>query len=160
MKKSSGFFVLMLCYLPVLAVQWLAANVTIHTLTPWYADLIKASWNPPSWVFGPVWTLLYIIMTISVWLIYRDNKHPKKHGVAYTLFFVQLTLNGLWSYLFFGWHYVGLALLDLALLFILVGFMMVYFFRLRKSAGYLLLPYFLWSGYALTLNAAIWWLNG
>ena len=160
MQKSSGFFSFFLWYLPVLAVQSLAARVTIHTLTPWYSSLIKASWNPPSWLFGPVWTVLYILMTISVWLVCRDRKHTHKHSFAYTLFFLQLVLNGLWSYLFFAWHHIGLALLDLGVLFILVGFMAIYFFRIKKSAGYLLLPYFLWLGYALTLNAAIWWLNG
>ncbi len=160
MKKQASLLSLVVWYLPVLVVQLVSARITVGGLNPWYQSLIKAAWNPPAWLFGPVWTLLYILMTIAVWLIYRDTNKKSKHAVAYILFFSQLALNGLWSLLFFKLHSPGWALLDLGFLLILVFVMTLYFYRIRPLAGLLLLPYVLWSSYALTLNAAIWWLNG
>ena len=150
---------LILWYLLVLSVQIASALATTPSIYPWYASLEKASWNPPGWVFGPVWTLLYIMMAVSVWLISQTKTTRIKHAFSYTLFVVQLFLNGLWSFLFFKFHQVGWALLDLGLLIFFIAVMGHVFFRMRKAAGLLLLPYLFWCIYAFTLNAAIWWLN-
>ncbi len=146
-------------YLPVLAVQITSAIITTQSIYPWYSQLEKAFWNPPAWLFGPVWTLLYIMMTVSVWLIYQTKTERAKQVISYTLFIIQLFLNGLWSFLFFKLHKVGWALLDLGLLIFFIAVMGHVFFRIRKVAGLLLLPYLFWCIYAFTLNAAIWWLN-
>lgn len=158
-KKNTGAISLILWYLPVALVQFISARVTVNTINPWYKNLNKACWNPPSWVFGPTWTVLYIMMAVAVWVVYQAEVKPSKHRLAYSLFFIQLIVNGLWSILFFGLHSPGWALLDLTLLVFLVAVTAIIFFRVRRLAGLLLLPYLLWSIYALSLNAAIWWLN-
>ncbi len=98
-------------------------------------------------------------MTIAVWMVYHAPTKHQLHRLGYSLFFAQLLANGLWSILFFGLHLPGWALLDLAILLILVTLTATTFYRMRKTAGLLLLPYLAWSLYAFTLNAAIWWLN-
>ncbi|QVL57929.1 MAG: tryptophan-rich sensory protein [Simkaniaceae bacterium] len=159
MKKNTGILSLILWYLPVALVQLVSARVTVSSINPWYKSLNKAYWNPPAWFFGPTWAVLYIMMAIAVWIVYRTKSKLGKHWLAYSLFFTQLIANGLWSFLFFGLHSPGWALLDLTLLIILVAITSTFFFRIRRIAGFLLLPYLLWSIYALSLNIAIWWLN-
>ncbi len=142
-------------YFPVLVVQLISSRVTISNIDPWYRELQKPFWNPPDGVFAPVWTLLYLMMGAAVWLVYWSKGTWK----AYILFFTQLFLNGLWSVLFFGFHAPGWALLDLGLLVGILAWNLVVFARIRPLAGWLLLPYLLWTVYAITLNMAIWWLN-
>ncbi len=154
-----GAFSLILWYLPVALVQFISAHITISSLNPWYQTLQKGIGTPPSWVFGPTWTILYIMMTVAVWMVYRAETTRAKHAFAYVLFFTQLFANSLWSFLFFGFHLPGWALIDLGLLILLILLTTVCFFHIRKLAGFLLLPYLLWSAYAFYLNAAIWWLN-
>ncbi|MCI5051823.1 MAG: tryptophan-rich sensory protein [Simkaniaceae bacterium] len=155
MEKHRGLPYLILWYLPVVFVQWISSRVTFTSLKPWYQGLQKAAWTPPGWVFGPVWTALYILMAISVWLVFR-KRAPMG---AYILFFVQLFFNGLWSWLFFGMHQPGMACINIVILLVLIGIMTVWYYRLDRVAGILQVPYFLWTAYASTLNFAIWWLN-
>jgi translocator protein len=123
----------------------------------WFAELAKPTWNPPSWVFGPVWTTLYILMGVAAWLVWRRGG-PIARG-ALTLFVVQLVFNAAWSWLFFGLQSPGLAFLDIILLWLLIIVTTVAFWRVRMAAGVLLLPYLAWVTFATALNFAIWRMN-
>ncbi|MCX2979989.1 tryptophan-rich sensory protein [Halieaceae bacterium IMCC14734] len=123
-----------------------------------YADLVQPAWAPPAWVFGPMWTLLYAMMAISAWLVWRSGG-LRYHRFAFSLFFAQLILNGLWSWLFFAWHLGALAFLDIVLLWLLIAATIVCFWRVRPVAGGLLVPYLLWVSFAAALNFSLWQLN-
>ena len=159
MKSKKSFTSLILWYLPVLCVQFISGRITIGSIGSWYINLNKGSWTPPAWVFGPAWTLLYILMTLSVWMIYCTKTTKSQHRIAYFLFFFQLIANALWSFLFFKLHLPGWALIDLGILILLIVLTSMYFLRIRRIAALLLLPYLVWTMYAFSLNAAIWWLN-
>jgi len=124
----------------------------------WYATIAKPAWTPPGWVFGPVWTLLYIGMAVSAWLVWlkggwRGNRFPLVVYVA------QLAFNAAWSWLFFGERLIGLALADIVVLWLLIVVALVLFWQRRTLAGTLMLPYALWVGFASALNFQIWRLN-
>ncbi len=124
----------------------------------WYARLKKPSWNPPGWVFAPVWTALYLMMAAAAWLVWH------KEGVAtaivpLSVFVLQLVLNALWSWLFFGRHEPGAALIDLVTLWIAIAVTILLFWRRDALAGALLLPYLVWVTFAGVLNATVWRLN-
>ena len=144
-----------------LAITFIASAIgAVATLQagPFYIQLVRPDWAPPAWIFGPVWTALYVIMGIAAWLVWRtDGFRPAK--VALTLFFIQLALNASWSWLFFGWHRGALAFLDTLLLWLLIVAMLVAFWRIRPVAGVLLIPYLLWVSFASVLNYFIWQLN-
>jgi tryptophan-rich sensory protein len=123
-----------------------------------YQQLAQPSWAPPSPVFGPVWSVLYALMGIAAWLAWREGGWHRQRGVL-TLFVIQLALNALWSWLFFGWHRGALALADIVLLWLLIVATVIGFWRLRPLAGALLLPYLCWVSFASALNFAVWHLN-
>ena len=118
----------------------------------------RPEWAPPSSVFGPVWTVLYALMGIAAWLVWRERHTPGSRR-ALLLFGAQLVLNTLWSWLFFAWHQGGLAFLDIVVLWLLIVLTIVAFWRIRPLAGALLLPYLAWVTYAAALNLAVWRLN-
>ena len=132
-----------------------AGSVTADTF---YAQLALPAWAPPAWVFGPVWTTLYAIMGIAAWLVWRARGFGRALS-ALLLYLLQLGVNVLWSWLFFHWHLGLLALADILLLLTLVLATMIAFWRIHAPAGWLLVPYFLWVGFASALNYAIWQLN-
>lgn len=119
-----------------------------------YAELVQPSWAPPASVFGPVWSILYIMMAFSVWLVWCQRK-----TLAVRLFVIQLILNGLWSWLFFAWHLGGYAFLDILCLWGCLVATIFTFWRAKKIAALLLLPYFCWVSFAAFLNYSIWQLN-
>jgi translocator protein len=123
----------------------------------WYAALEKPPWNPPSWVFGPVWTVLYILMGVAAWLVWDRYRGAAK--VALGVFVVQVIFNALWSYFFFGAQAPGLAFGWIVLLWLLIVATLVLFWRARTVAGVLLLPYLAWVSFATVLNFALWQLN-
>jgi translocator protein len=126
----------------------------------WFAALRKPAFNPPGWVFGPVWAVLYASMAVALWLMRRARDiAPALRTRATTLFAVQFALNLLWSPLFFGLRSPGLATLDICLLWIVLFMTLRTFGRVRPLAGWLLLPYLLWVSFALVLNGTIWWIN-
>jgi tryptophan-rich sensory protein len=136
----------------------IGSSVTLPQIDGWYVGLAKPSFTPPNWVFGPVWTLIYLTMAIAGWLIwYRYGLSEAR--VALSLFAVQLVLNVLWSVLFFGLQRPGIALVDIVLLWLAILATLAAFLRLRPAAGWLLVPYLLWVSYAVALNAAIVQLN-
>lgn len=123
-----------------------------------YQQLVQPSWAPPSSVFGPVWSLLYALMAIAAWLVWREGGWRRQRGVL-ALFVLQLAVNALWSWLFFGWHRGALAFADVVLLWLLIGATARGFWRVRVLAGALLLPYLGWVSFAAALNFAVWHLN-
>lgn len=124
--------------------------------TTWYATLQKPAINPPNWVFAPVWTLLYIAMSVAIWRV-----HSKQHYFSFemALWLMQLVLNGLWSWLFFGLHRPDLALIDIVALLIILLTTIYAFARIDRPAAWLLLPYMVWVGFASVLNLRLWQLN-
>ena len=123
-----------------------------------YQHLTQPSWAPPGSVFGPVWSVLYALMGIAAWLVWREDGWRRQRGVL-TLFLIQLAANALWSWLFFGWHRGALAFADILLLWLLIVATVVGFWRVRPLAGALLLPYLCWVSFAAALNFAVWQLN-
>ena len=125
---------------------------------PFYTQLARPDWAPPSFLFGPVWTVLYALMGIAAWLVWRVGGFRAAKS-ALTLFLVQLALNALWSWLFFGWHRGALAFADILVLWTLIVATSVAFWRIKPLAGVLLVPYLLWVSFASALNYAVWKLN-
>ncbi|MEO7152084.1 MAG: TspO/MBR family protein [Burkholderiaceae bacterium] len=123
-----------------------------------YAFLSQPSWAPPAWLFGPVWTVLYGLMAIAAWLVWRERGFRGASG-ALTLFIAQLALNALWTWIFFAWHRGALALLEIVVLWLLVAATMVAFWRWHRLAAALLLPYLAWVGFATALTYSLWRMN-
>jgi translocator protein len=125
---------------------------------PFYAQLAKPSWAPPAGVFGPVWTLLYALMAIAAWQVWRQGGLRKQRR-ALTLYLIQLGMNALWSWLFFGWHLGRAAFVDVVLLWVAVAATLLAFWRASRVAAALLVPYLLWISFAAVLNYTVWQLN-
>jgi tryptophan-rich sensory protein len=123
-----------------------------------YTQLVRPAWAPPPSIFGPVWTILYVLMGLAAWLVWRVGGFRAARA-ALTLFLVQLALNALWSWLFFGWQRGGLALADILVLWALIAATLIAFWRVRPLAGALLVPYLLWVSFATALNYSVWQLN-
>ena len=123
---------------------------------PWYAALEKPAWTPPSWLFGPVWTVLYVMIAVAGWLVWQRESRV---GTPLVLWGAQLALNGVWSWLFFGLERPGLAALDIVVLLVLIATTALAFMRVSRVAALLLVPYLAWVGFATALNIAIWRLN-
>ena len=124
----------------------------------WYAQLRKPSWNPPGWIFGPVWTALYTMMAIAAWLVWRRGGFAAQR-LPLGLFFLQLLFNALWSPLFFGLHHPALAFADILLLWLALLATLPTFWQRSLVAGTLLIPYLAWVSFAAMLNFALWRLN-
>jgi tryptophan-rich sensory protein len=131
----------------------------MDSVSTWYADLSKPSFNPPDWAFGVVWPILYVMMGISVFLIWNKGIGNNQAKVALGMFVFQLVLNGLWTPIFFGLHMMSLALTEIILLWIAILMTIIAFWRISKAATYLLIPYILWVSFAIALNASLWHLN-
>lgn len=124
----------------------------------WYAGLDRPDWNPPDWVFPPVWSLLYIFMGVSAWLVWRKLGFARAWP-ALAIFLVQLTLNAAWSWIFFGLHLPAAAFLEIVVLWFAILLTVVTFWRASRAAGLLLLPYLAWVSFAAVLNWKLWRLN-
>jgi len=124
----------------------------------WYAALEKPAWTPPSAVFAPVWTLLYVLMAVAAWLVWRRAGFSGA-GLALGLFIAQLVLNALWSYLFFGAQRIDLAFLEVVLLWVVILIVAWQFWREVRFAGILMLPYLAWVAFASYLNLTLWRMN-
>jgi tryptophan-rich sensory protein len=136
-----------------------ATPFTISAIPSWYVHLTKPSFSPPNWVFGPVWTLLYLLMGISFYLIWKHGFKKTKVKTAAAFFGVQLGLNFAWSVFFFGLHSPLLGLIDIGALLIFIILTMKSFWPISKTAFYLLVPYLLWVSFATLLNTTILFLN-
>jgi tryptophan-rich sensory protein len=142
--------------LATLAVGAVASIFTAPNIAGWYAGLVKPSFNPPNWVFAPVWTALYIAMAVAAWRVWRITGWRSGALRLYTL---QLTLNFFWSVIFFKAHLIRVAMADLVALFIVVAVTGLVFWRTERTAGLLFIPYLAWTGFALALNYDLWVLN-
>jgi translocator protein len=141
------------------AVTFLAAGSGARYMPgEWYAQLSKPTWNPPSWIFAPVWTLLYICMAVAAWLVWRRNGLLAA-ATPLAVFLVQLSLNSLWTWFFFGLQRPGLAFADIVALWMAIVTTLVLFWRVSTAAGALFLPYLAWVSFAAVLNFTLWRMN-
>jgi translocator protein len=150
-----NFLVLAAFVAGCLAVGSLGGFITMKPVLEWYPSLVKPSWTPPSWLFGPVWTLLYIMMAVAAWLVWRAGESR----TALILFFAQLALNLAWSFLFFGARSPGLGLIEIVFLWLAVAATIFAFAFRSRVAAFLMVPYLVWVSFAAALNAAIFMLN-
>jgi tryptophan-rich sensory protein len=152
-KQVSG----LLAWLGVTAIAAATGAAASVSAGAFYAQLVLPAWAPPGWIFGPVWSLLYLLMGIAAWLVWRVGGAVARGALL--LFLAQLVANALWSWLFFGWHRGALAFADILLLWVLIAANLVGFYRVRPLAGWLLAPYLLWVSFAMALNFSVWQLN-
>lgn len=124
----------------------------------WYASLKTPTWNPPGWVFGPVWTTLYTMMAVAAWLVWRQGGFAARRGPLLA-FLAQLALNAAWTPLFFGLHQLGVAFAEILVLWLAIAWTIAAFWRVHRVAAWLLVPYLAWVGFAAVLNGALWRLN-
>ena len=157
MKKSQILKLIVSLALP-LATGSIAGFFTAAGTSGWLHTLNSPSFRPPNWIFGPVWTVLYLVMGFSLFLIWKQ-KASKQRNLAITIFFVQLALNFLWSFIFFYFHMIGTALIEIILLWISIVTMIVLFYKIKSMAAYINIPYLLWVTFATLLNASYYFLN-
>ena len=151
-KPKSNFLLLVVCVAISQGSGILGSLVTIQAISGWYQTLVKPSFNPPNWIFGPVWTILYFLMGISLYMVWIRKGNLK-------WFWVQLILNSLWSFLFFGLKSPGMALIEIILLWVAIILTIKSFMKVYRTAAYLLYPYLAWVTFATILNFSIWILN-
>jgi len=132
---------------------------TTSAINNWYIYLNKPDFNPPSWIFGPVWIILYTLMGISLYLVWTKKFKKTKIKQAVYLFLLQLIFNSIWPIIFFGLKNLGLAFLIIIILWLTIAYLIKIFYEIDKKAAYLLIPYILWVSFALSLNYFIWQLN-
>lgn len=145
---------------------WLAASFVTGALGAiasasagvFYGELSRPSWAPPAWLFGPVWSVLYVLMGISAWLVWREHGF-RGAATALKLFVAQLFANALWTWIFFVWHLGALSLAEIVALWLLIAGTIVAFWRLHRLAALLLVPYLAWVSFATALTASLWRLN-
>lgn len=136
----------------------IAGLFTADAVPEWYETLNKPSFSPPNWLFGPVWTTLYLLLGISLFLIWKQSK-SKKRDQAVLVFFIQLALNFGWSFIFFYFNRIGLALIEIVLLWTSILVMLILFYKIKPLAAYINIPYLLWVTFATILNAGYFILN-
>ena len=150
-KYLSLFFILLITFIA----SAIGGFTTASFKEPWYSEIILPSFNPPSWVFGPVWTTLYVMMSIAIWKIWINSFDAN----ILKLYFIHLFFNSTWSIVFFGFHQIGLALINLVIILIFIIWLMKNYLIRDQVSFYLMIPYLLWSCYALILNSSIFVLN-
>ena len=151
-NKYLSFFIILII---TFGASFIGGIVTSTYKEPWYSSIIVPSFNPPSWVFGPVWSTLYLLMSIAIWRIWV-NYYDKK---TLKIYFFHLFFNALWSIFFFGFHLIGIALIDLLVILFFIIVLLNIYSKKDKISFYLMIPYFLWSSFALVLNTGIFFLN-
>jgi len=149
-----GFF---LWLAAALAAGALGAIASVHA-AEFYAQLAQPSWAPPAWVFGPVWSTLYVLMGIASWLVWRE-RGSRFRAQALALYVVQLLANALWSWLFFAWHRGAFAFVDVVVLLVLIASTVGVFSRVNRTAAWLMIPYLGWVSFATGLTFSVWQRN-
>ena len=152
---NNKYLSLGLILLVTFAASGIGGFVTSSFKEPWYSEIILPTFNPPSWVFSPVWTALYILMSVAIWIVWSKTSNKK----ILQLYFVHLFFNAIWSVIFFGFHQIFVALIDLGIILIFIIWLMKIYYQVSKISFLLMIPYLLWSSYALILNATIFYLN-
>ena len=152
---NNKYISLALILLVTFVASGIGGFVTSSLKEPWYSEIILPTFNPPSWVFGPVWTILYILMSVAAWIAWSKISDKK----ILKIYFVHLFFNAIWSVIFFGFHQVLIALIDLIIILAFIIWLMKIYYQINKISFVLMTPYLLWSSYALVLNATIFYLN-
>ena len=152
---NNKYLSLGLILLVTFAASGIGGFVTSSFKEPWYSEIILPTFNPPSWVFGPVWTTLYIFMSVAIWGAWNKSSDKK----VLQVYFVHLFFNAMWSVIFFGFHQIFIALIDLGIILIFIIWLMKIYYKINKISFLLMIPYLLWSSYALILNGTIFYLN-
>lgn len=147
--RSRAYGMLLLFLLIVAGVSFFGAQFRPGE---WYQQLLKPGWTPPNWIFPMVWSVLYLMIAVAGWLIFSGSD-----VIAKSLWVIQMVLNGIWSWLFFGMHLIGFALVDIVALFVCLSWLLAS--RISRAAAWLLAPYLIWVAYAAALNSAIYLLN-
>jgi benzodiazapine receptor len=148
----------LLLWLAITAAAAVLGSIASLQAEDFYRQLQRPDWAPPAWIFGPVWTTLYVLMAIAAWLVWRERRNRSVRP-ALTLYVLQLGCNALWSWLFFAWHRGLLAFADIVVLWCLILATLIAFWRVRRLAGMLLVPYLVWVSFAALLNLRVWQLN-
>lgn len=158
-NKKFHFFPFLICLVIPLAIGFLGSFFTRESVNTWYTTLVKPELNPPNQIFAPVWTTLYILMGIASYLVWSKRRIVTGYAWAARIYFLQLLLNLMWSYLFFYRRQVDMALIEIGILLIVILVNAIIFYRISKWAGLLYLPYILWVGFASYLTYSIFILN-
>ena len=153
---KNKFLSFVLFFFITFSASFVGRLATISSKEPWYSQLIKSNYNPPDWIFAPVWTTLYLMMTLAIWFFWHSNKRDMNTVYIY---FIHIVFNTTWSVVFFGLHQILLALLVLLILILLIIVLIVRFKRVNLASYYLMIPYLLWTFYALFLNFNLMILN-
>lgn len=159
MKRSTRVFVFLASILVCQGAGVLGSVFTAPAIPTWYAGLKKPPFNPPDWIFAPVWTTLFLLMGISLYLVWSKETLGKSKKAAVAAFAIQLALNSLWSFLFFGLRAPLFGLLEIVVLWLFILLTLLLFYRLSRPAAFLLLPYLVWVSFATALNYALFALN-
>ena len=153
---KNKFISFILFFIITFSASFIGSIATKSFKEPWYSQLIKSNYNPPDWVFAPVWTTLYLMMTLAIWFYW--NSKSRDINTIY-IYFIHIVFNTTWSIVFFGLHQIFLALIVLVILIILIIILILKFKRVNKVSTFLMIPYLLWSCYALFLNFNLYVLN-
>ncbi|MEZ6064547.1 MAG: TspO/MBR family protein [Planctomycetaceae bacterium] len=157
--RSAGDWLALMLFVGVcLGAGGLGAMATTPEIDGWYRTIERPAWSPPDWVFGPVWTTLYVLMGIAAWLVWRLGAQSRNIGPS-RLFVIQLILNIAWSWIFFARHEIGWAAVEIVVLWLAIVATTIAFFRRSRIAGWLLVPYLAWVTFASYLNFTLWQLN-
>ena len=153
---KNKFISFILFFIITYSASFIGGMVTISLKEPWYSQLVKSNYNPPDWVFAPVWTTLYLMMTLAIWF-YWHNKNREMNTIY--IYFIHVVFNTTWSIVFFGIHQILLALIVLMILIVLIIILILKFKRVNYTSSLLMIPYLLWCCYALFLNFNLYILN-
>ena len=153
---KNKFLSLILFFIITFSASFIGGLVTISYKEPWYSQLVKSSYNPPDWIFAPVWTTLYLMMTFAIWLFWLSKKRDMN---TIYIYFIHILFNTTWSVIFFAFHNILLALINLMILIWLIVVLILRYRRVNNVSAYLMIPYLLWSCYALFLNFNLLILN-
>ena len=153
---KNKFISFVLFFIITYSASFIGGLASINLKEPWYSQLVKSNFNPPDWVFAPVWTTLYLMMTLAIWFFWHSKN--KDINTIY-IYFIHIIFNTTWSVIFFGFHNIFLALINLIILICLIIILIFRFKRVNKVSSYLMIPYLLWSCYALFLNLNLFILN-
>tara|TARA_B100000073_G_scaffold314226_1_gene289236 strand:- start:339 stop:806 length:468 start_codon:yes stop_codon:yes gene_type:complete len=153
---KNKFISFILFFIITYSASFIGGLVSINLKEPWYSQLVKSNFKPPDWIFAPVWTTLYLMMTLAIWFFWHSKN--KDISTIY-IYFIHIIFNTTWSVIFFGFHNILLALINLIILISLIIILIFRFKRVNKVSSYLMIPYLLWSCYALFLNLNLFILN-
>ena len=153
---KNKFLSLILFFIITFSASFIGGLVTISYKEPWYSQLVKSSYNPPDWIFAPVWTTLYLMMTFAIWLFWLSKKRDMN---TIYIYFIHILFNTTWSIIFFVFHNILLAFINLMILIWLIVILILRYRRVNNISAYLMIPYLLWSCYALFLNLNLLILN-